>query len=280
MLKVGELLTKWLARYVGEITVGVRVTAKALTPIEEAHLATIKLWLDSMRDWLAFVSRDDELIVVDSKAPLWVEVCAKRIDTTLLAPVTAVLGGDSTLTPYRLGYALGLMKWGNSRINSKVPPELKAAVRGIRLAKKARRKLVRMCEDFFISVQILVRRNGKLKDYAHRELSHAKRLSRKYTGRDESDFHRGLSDGLRGVGRDVPGDRSTDATDVYLLLVMWWRFVVRFASVSQFHIFVVRCLGPLRAGDKKRTEKICQRIGLRFRGRGRPRKIQTLALAG
>lgn len=233
-----------------------------------------------MRDWFAFVSKDDdEPIVVDGTAPPWVEVCARRLDGTLFAPVNAVLG-EGMLTPYRLGYALGLTKWGSASIRMKAPPELKLAVKGIRLAKKARRELVRMCQDFFISVQILAKKNGRLQIYAQKEFKHAERISRKYTGRDESDFHRGLSDGLRGLGRGAPGDRSTDATDVYLLLVMWWRFVVRFASVTQFHGLVIRCLGPSRAGGKKRTEKICQRIGLKFRSRGRPRLNPTLPLPG
>ena len=36
---------------------------------------------------------------------------------------------------------------------------------------------------------------------------------------------------------------------------------------------LVKVFGPYRTGDLKRTEKICQRIGLRYRKAGRPKKI-------
>jgi hypothetical protein len=256
------------------------MTTKQLTPTEEAHLETIKMWLDSMRDWFAFASKDDdEVIVVDGLAPDWVRVCAKRIDGSLFAPVNAVLG-EGKLTPYRLGYALGLMKWGSKSMHSKPPPEVKLAVKGIRLSRKARRQLVRMCEDFFISVQIAVRKKGRLQFSGQPEMQYAERLAKKYTGLDESEFHRGLSDGLRGVGKDTPGDRSTNATDVYLMLVIWWRFIVRLPSVTQLHVLITKCLGPARAGERKRVEKICERIGLTLREVGRPTIIPTPPLPG
>lgn len=256
------------------------VRTKTLTSVEVAHLEKIKLWLDSLQDWLAFVATKEEFpLEYSSDAPPWVRICMDRVDKTLFAPVNAALG-EHALTPYSVGYALGLMKWGDNRLTAKPPPEVKQAVKGIRLSKIARRKLVRMCEDFYINVQIAVRKNGGLRLSFQRELSVAERVSRKYVGRDASDFHRGLSDGLRGVGRDVPGDRSTDATDVYLVLVLWWRFVARLSSVSELHVFIGRCLGPKLVGEKKRTEKICQRLGLSFRAPGRPKLIPTLAPPG
>ncbi len=170
------------------------------------------------------------------------------------------------------------MRWGDAALGVRPPPELRAAIKKIRLAKKARRQAVRLWQDFLIDVQVLVRPHGRLRPVYQRELKHLARLARRYSGLDESEFHRGLSTGLRGFGSGVPGDRSTDATQVYLALVVWWRFVAQLNSVTHLHRWLGLVLGPARAGERKRTEKICERIGLRFRPRGRPRKNPTRAL--
>lgn len=254
------------------------MATKTLTDADRAHLAIIALWLDSLRSWFVLMAADrDQPIAVDEAAPAWVRTCASRLDRTLFAPTHAALG-EPVLTPYRAGYCLGLMRWGDTWMNLKAPREVRDAVKKIRLSKKARRQLIRMWQDFLISLQILVRQNGRLRDAGQRELNRLVRLTKKYTGHDESEFHRGLSAGLQGIGPGVPGDRSNPATDVYLALVVWWRFVVRFASVTVLHAWLTRLLGPARAGERKRTEKICERIGLKFRPRGRPRKNPTPAL--
>jgi hypothetical protein len=254
------------------------VAAKTLTDVDRAHLAIIALWLDSLRGWFALMAAEgNEPIAVDAAAPDWVRICASRLDRTLFAPANVALDAP-VLTPYRAGYCLGLMRWGTNQLNIKVPREVRDAVKKIRLSKKARRQVVRLWQDFLISVQILVRKNGRVQTACQRELNQLVRLTKKYTGPDEWEFHRGLSSGLRGFGNGAPGDRSNHATDVYLALVVWWRFVVRFASVTVLHAWLTRLLGPARAGERKRTEKICERIGLKFRPRGRPRKNPTPAL--
>lgn len=253
------------------------VTTKSLTARERVCLEFLKMWLDSMHDWLAITTgEDEEWFVADPATPSWVYIAAGKLNKTIFASVNSVLG-EAVISPYRVGYALGLMKWGNSSINMKVPPEVAKAARKIRLARKARREMNKMIQDFSIRVQILVRHKGRIRPGFHREIKMANSLAKKYSGREESDFHRGLADGLRGVGREAPGDRSTDATDIYLLLVIWWRFVARLSSVTALHKLVIACLGPARAGEKKRTSKICQRIGLKLSGRGRPRKNATRA---
>jgi len=253
------------------------LTTRPLTPAEAKHIETIALWLDSMRDWLALQAADpDQPLPLDTAAPGWVKNCVARLDHTIFAPVQANLP-EAVPTPYRVGYAFGLMKWGTGGLTGKIPREVRLAVKKIRLSKKARRQVVRLWQDFLISAQILTRKNGRLQPAYLREINLAARAAQKYTGPDESEFHRGVATGLRGLGRDVPGDRSTDATNIHLLLVLWWRFVVRFESVTQLHAWLTRIFGPALAGDRKRTEKICQRIKLRFRERGRPRKNPTPA---
>jgi hypothetical protein len=256
------------------------VTTKALTPVEEKHIENIKLCFDSMRDWFAIMTAgDDDPIAVDGIAPRWVHTCAARLEKSLLAPVNSVLSVHE-VTPYRVGYSFGIMKWGANGMSVKPPPEVKQAFKKIRLAKKARHQAIRLWQDFLVSIQILTRKTGRLQLAGRRELNVHARKAEKYSGDDERNFFRGLSNGLHGVGRNVPGDKSTDATQVYLQLVIFWRFVVRFPSVSQLHEWLVHSQGASLIGDKKRIEKICQRIGLKLSEPGRPTKNPTLALQG
>ena len=251
--------------------------AAVLTARDQESLATLSLWLDSTRDWYA-VMWEEESFKPSPDTPAWVRTCSARLDNTLFAPAKKALD-QPVRTPFRAGYALGIIRWGTDRlIKVKIPREVREAAKKIRLSKKARKEFVRRWQAFLIDLQLFVRKNGRLQFAFRRELNWLKRTCDRYEGPDESEYHRGLADGLRGFGRGAPGDRSNLATDVYLFLVIWWRFVARFRSVTELHAWLQRCLGQNRAGDRKRTEKICERIELTFRGRGRPPKNPTLLL--
>jgi hypothetical protein len=72
-----------------------------------------------------------------------------------------------------------------------------------------------------------------------------------------------------------PGASSfgNTAFEIYNFMLLYWRIIERLKSVHHLHEVLVKVFGPYRAGDLKRTEKICQRIGLRYRKAGRPKKI-------
>jgi len=68
----------------------------------------------------------------------------------------------------------------------------------------------------------------------------------------------------RGVG-------ETTRTTAYQMIAACGPILgVHWRSVHDVHRFLVRMLGRQRAGDIKRTEGICNTIGLRFRNAGRP----------
>jgi len=99
------------------------------------------------------------------------------------------------------------------------------------------------------------------------------------TYEDMSDFLLGFSHGFskkaKALGLDALGNTNSD---IYRTMLMHWRTVDQFKSVSELHKFLIQELGERRVRGLKRIEKICQRIGLRFRKSGRPKKIiQTLA---
>lgn len=85
------------------------------------------------------------------------------------------------------------------------------------------------------------------------------------------DFLRGFSLGFREMplGHRGTGDRRD--TDTYLLLLFVRPWLKVCPSVTELHQLIVRIQGSIAAGDKSRTEKICQRLGLRFGKRGRPK---------
>lgn len=62
------------------------------------------------------------------------------------------------------------------------------------------------------------------------------------------------------------------AFEVYIFMLWHWRMVEKLDSVPELHKLLVKHLGQNRAGDLKRIEKICQRIGLHFRKPGAPKK--------
>lgn len=61
------------------------------------------------------------------------------------------------------------------------------------------------------------------------------------------------------------------------VMIMFWRPISKFESIAQVHQLLSTAAKPMGVViTLKRVEKLCQRIGLKFKGRGRPRgKIQT-----
>lgn len=70
------------------------------------------------------------------------------------------------------------------------------------------------------------------------------------------------------------GEIGNTTFELYVFMLLHWRRVERLRSVSELHGLLVSQFGPHRAGDLKRVEKICQRIGLSFRRPGRPKKLE------
>ena len=72
-------------------------------------------------------------------------------------------------------------------------------------------------------------------------------------------------------GLDV-GTYGSTATPIYIFLVMNWQAVERVPSVAILHTACGHHLGAPRVGELKTFQKLCQRIGLKLRPRGRPQK--------
>lgn len=71
------------------------------------------------------------------------------------------------------------------------------------------------------------------------------------------------------------GEIGRTNTRIYILLMIAWRSVEKLGSVRELHQCLCRIFGNHPVGDMKRVEKMCQRLGLHFGPRGRPKKLAT-----
>jgi len=215
-------------------------------------------------------------VEVDPKIPAWVWAVSKRLDATLFAPITSTLD-ELKLTSHRAGFAMGLLRWSGEAMTP--TKELQVLARKLKISTRARRRIGSLYTSFLLKNGFVTKAELAKSEFIPKKAFRLEEKLRRGPLSELKEFHRGFAEGLSGVGKDSPGDRSDTSTELLFILAMWWRLVVRFKSISQLHVWITHLMGP-RAGEKKRLEKICQRIGLRLSKRGRPRKIQTPALPG
>lgn len=244
--------------------------ARRQRQIEDAVIAWIKQHFDSVADVLEITTDAmwDER-TANKNLPRWVRTVGLRLKDTLFAPVSGALG-EVNFTPYRTGYAVGVMEWGAARLREVAKTPVKG---GKKLSPRANRKISKIVESFFLRGGEMTRAELNRSEFIPPDFkAHVRKVQRESVI-NASDFHRGLSDGLRGVGPDAPEDRSDLATDIYVMMAFFWRDVEKFHSVTQLHNWLRIALPvTVREGDRDRIAKICQRIGLTFRERGRPKK--------
>ena len=93
-----------------------------------------------------------------------------------------------------------------------------------------------------------------------------------------TDFLLGFSDAFSRKPRTFKlGNTGNTTAEIYVFMLSFWQAIENLDSVRQLHEVLVKVFGASRIGEQKRIEKICQRMGLIFRKRGRPKKIQTPA---
>lgn len=88
---------------------------------------------------------------------------------------------------------------------------------------------------------------------------------------EKQDFFQGYNSVRKVTELDPTGTPhwATDAAPIYAIMFTHWQIIDQMESVTQLHEFLLAGFPELQ---RKRVEGICQRIGLKFRGRGQPRK--------
>jgi hypothetical protein len=199
----------------------------------------------------------------DEGCPKWVENLEREVGATMF-PV-ARLKEKFELTPRRLGAIIGhqcvmgvwLMDWLAEQLkkpavvdNDKVTPEQ---------LEQGEEFLIKLVNDWYPALRRLAKRAlvscvdqqyDDMKDFL---LAYASAFACKPVGNRVSNW-------------------GSSAFETYNFLLLYWRVVERLDSVHHLHQLLVKIFGS-RAGDLKRTEKICQRIGLSYRKPGRPKKL-------
>lgn len=86
------------------------------------------------------------------------------------------------------------------------------------------------------------------------------------------EFIRGFEIGAKGASFESFKAHREFTTLVYSQLFMGWREVEKLGSVTELRKWLLDQMLAIDVGSESRIKKLCLRIGLKLRGRGRPRK--------
>ena len=198
----------------------------------------------------------------ESDGPQWVQNLEREVGVVMF-PV-AQLKKALVLTARRLGAILGhqcgiavwMMEWIALQLSK---PQFVADA-------KITPEQINQGNDFFIKLH-----DGwylALRRLAKRALSSC--VDQSYE--DMRDFLTAYASGFAQKPASFgSGSFGSSTFEVYVFMLWHWQAVEKLNSVRELHDLLVKIFGSLRAGDLKRTEKICQRIGLHYRKPGRPK---------
>ena len=224
-------------------------------------------WLRRLAD--EFIKLESSMPVInflpDEGLPKWVENIEREVGACMYP--AAKLKEELKLTPRRLGAIIGhqcaiavwMLEWLAEEL--KKPQTVDESMVTAENIKRGEDFLIKLTEDFYPALRRLAKRAlcscvdqpyDDMKDFL---LAYAGAFAQKPTG-----------SGLDGFGNS--------AIEIYNFMLVYWRIIDRLNSAHHLHEVLVKVFGPYRAGDLKRTEKICQRIELHYRKRGRPKKIK------
>jgi hypothetical protein len=224
-------------------------------------------WLERLAD--EYIKLESSMPIAnflpDDGCPPWVEKLEQEVGATMF-PV-AKLKQELKLTPQRLAAMIGhqcalgvwLVEWIEAELQK--PQEVDGSKLTPEQLKKSEEFLVGINERWFPA----------LRELAKRALNSC--VDQPYD--DMKEFLLAFADAFahkpKGYGW---GDFGNSAFEIYNFMLLYWRVVERLNSVHHLHQVLVKVFGPYRTGDLKRTEKICERIGLHYRKPGRPKKLK------
>jgi hypothetical protein len=222
-------------------------------------------WLGKLAD--EFIKLESAMpvnnLLPETEGPSWVQNLEREIRNAMF-PVAKLKKGLA-LTPQRLGGILGhqcavavwMMEYltvelEKSPVGTPDPKIEEQAAAGLEFIR-------RLHDDWYCGLRRLAKRAlGTCVDQAYPDMREFLLAYSSAFARKPSNFSY--------------GSFGNSAFEVYVFMLCHWRMVEKLESVRELHELLVKHLGPQRTGELKRIEKICQRIGLRFRKPGAPRK--------
>jgi hypothetical protein len=196
--------------------------------------------------------------------PAWVIRCGEKVSCALFPNFREGPSFEAKGSGYDGGFAQGLIYAGLKNLNDvfeKLKPWPKSR---LPTESEMRGRLYHLFGE-----------NGDwlfdlFKDDGAEFFAGVKEYESKLTLTEAANYHQGHADAIRMVAGE---NKKNDATEICLFMMLFWRVVDRLESVDQLHQVLTKVFGRNRVGyDVKRVAQICQRVGKRYRGCGRPRK--------
>jgi hypothetical protein len=207
--------------------------------------------------------------------PQWAVKCFETIWATGFLKL-ADLHSDHEPAMRDKGFYLGFVKWLANWLNERLAPLRSRKVRALPPAMSE--KVQAAMNRVFLVEGYVTGEDLEAFDPLSGKLPEISEECRGETFAKEREFTEGLLLGMRGPSGTPDGSiKCTDATNIYFTICLFWQHVQRMQSSAELHAWLCKLGPPSLIGDKKRIEQLCRRIGLRFRGRGRPRKFYMAA---
>jgi len=212
-------------------------------------------WLIRIVRWMEVAENKlPEPAFLKGEFPTWVQRLGQELMATLFP--AAGLKPGRVWTATEVGALLGhhMAYWHAA---AEMPKITKGKFRKLdhKTAKRLKRQVAAFAEAHEVTIKksLALAASQAYADSAQFFTAFAEGLNRKPADLDASNFHR-------------------TTTRVYWVLLQGWPSVARVKSVRELQQALCRYLEPHIVGDVKRIEKMCQRLGLSFGTRGRPRK--------
>ncbi len=188
-----------------------------------------------------------------SEYPVWVRQCGEKVNRALFPRVYAP--AKSFPSAYGAGVAVGMIVTGRKTAS-------------VTLATKFATLSAEQRGDIWQRVS--GEESAPPSGITAGEREQVSEIEAKFTPEQQVDFDQGKAD----AGRMLLGENeTTEATQIYKLMLTFWRFVDELPNTQVLFEFLSATLGQNVVGnDPKRVQQLCRRVGKKFRPPGRPRK--------
>lgn len=236
----------------------------------EAAASLLKVLQSGLFDfWVLpnLVGKSERPIMGAGEYPAWVHSASDRISRAIFSHAHEALESDYSRA-YCLGLAVGMVHVSDKKFGELVVnPLLDEIAREVIVSPEQAQAFAQM---LYGDEKATVPENSLISLELEEDIA---TTEAKLNSGEMEDFHKGALAAARMLnGRN----KANDATDIYIFMVICWRWVETMTSVDELHDALTLFLGRNRIGaDVDRTRQICKRVKKRFRAPGRPRKSRS-----
>lgn len=205
--------------------------------------------------------------------PGWFEACFESYWKTVWKKIPVGIP-EREVTNRDVGYYMGYVQWMAHWMDSLNAVFAKLRWTMPKLSEKAEARIDQAWKDAIVPPELATDFESIMSDETVAKMEAIEVQATELQAPEAASYYEGKSQGVLGPSGSADGKLiETDATAIYLLLMMLWPWVIKLPSVTVLHRVLTVFLGRNRVGGRERVAKICERIGLRLRGRGAPKKL-------